>query len=271
MSRINNESKTVFIISDSTGKTAETLFNAVAIQFDISNLETNYFTNVTTLEELSKVIDQAKDVKNAIIAYTLILPEFCEYIEDEADKFDIPTLDILGPPINRFSQILDCQPQLEVGLNYKIDKEIFKKIECVYFNVRVDSGKDLNKLKDADIILIGVSRTSKTPLSMFLAYKNLKVATISLFPEAAPPKELYKISPKVIFGLTISADMLKKIRENRLELMDFSQDSDYASLDRIEEELNHAEEIMNEVGCKKIDITYKGIEEIVEEIISELN
>ncbi len=271
MSIINNVNKTVFIISDSTGKTAETLFNAVAIQFDISNLETSYYTNVTTLGQLAKIIEEAKRVESVIIAYTLILPEFCEYIEDEAEKFSIPTLDILGPPINRFSHIIDCQPQLEVGLNYKIDKEIFKRIECIDFNVRVDSGKDLNKLKDADIILIGVSRTSKTPLSMFLAHKSLKVATISLFPEAAPPKELYEISSEMIFGLNISAHMLKKIRENRLKLMDFSPDSDYASLDRIEEELKHAEEIMNKVSCKKIDITYKSIEEIVVEILGELN
>jgi hypothetical protein len=258
------------MVCDSTGKTAETLFNAVAVQFDIQNLETRYFTNVANLDKLAMIIEEARNEKNVIIAYTMILPEFCEYIESEAEQYDIPTIDILGPFITKFSQILDRQPQLEVGLNYKIDKEVFKRIECLDFNVRVDNGRDLNKLKEADIVLMGVSRTSKTPLSMYLAHYKYKVATIALSPEVIPPREIYEIPGDKIFGLQIEPSVLQKIRENRVKLMDFSQEVGYVKYERIVEELKFAERIMKEVGCRVIDITYKSIEETADEILDNL-
>lgn len=260
----------VFIISDSTGKTAETLFNAVAIQFDINRLETYYFTNVADIIELSEVINQVREYENVMIAYTLVLPELCEYIEEEAERYNIPTIDILGPFINKFSQILDRQPQLEVGLNYHIDQEIFNRIECINFIVRVDNGRELNKLKEADIILIGVSRTSKTPLSMYLAHQKYKVATVALSPEVIPPRELFEISSSKIYGLQIDPAVLQKIRENRLKIMDFSQETGYVKYDRIVEELKYAENIINKIGCKKIDITYKSIEEVASKILASL-
>ncbi len=266
----NENNLVVYIVCDSTGKTAETLFNAIAVQFNINNLETRYFTNVANLEMLSEIIEEARNVENVIIAYTLILPEFCDYIEDEAENYGIPTIDILGPFLTRFSQILDSQPQLEVGLNYKIDKEVFKRIECLDFNIRVDNGRDLNKLKEADIVLMGVSRTSKTPLSMYLAHFKYKVATVALSPEVIPPREIFEIPREKIFGLQIEPSVLQKLRENRVKMMDFSQEIGYVKQERITEELKYAERIMRKVGCRIIDVTYKSVEETAAEILSNL-
>ena len=262
---------TVFIISDFTGKTAETVINSVAIQFEINKLNTKKFTNVSTIDTLTEIINIAKKEKNVILAYTLVLPELCDYLEHEAKKFNLPTMDILGPFINNFSKLLDKQPQLEVGLSYKVSQDIFNKINFIYFNIKCDDGKNLNKLKEADIVLIGVSRTSKTPLSRYLSYQNYKVASISLSPELEPPQELYELSVDKVIGLVIDPIVLQKIRKNRLELMDFSQEINYVKLDRIVEELDYAEKVINRLDCKAIDITYRSIEEIANEIVDKVN
>lgn len=268
MTEKTGDNLTIFVIADSTGKTAETLINSIAIQFDIDSLKFRKFTNVDNISRLSTIINEAKNEENVIIAYTLVLPELCQYIEDEADKYNIPIIDILGPFLTRFSRILDRQPQLEVGLSYNPDLDVINRIKCIDFSVRCDDGKDLNKLKEADIVLIGVSRTYKTPLSIFLSHRKYKVATISLSPEVIPPRELYEIESEKIVGLMTKPSFLQKVRQNRLKQMDFCQKgSGYVNLDRIKEELNYAEKIIDEIECKKVDISYKSVEDIAFEII----
>ncbi|AGB41783.1 hypothetical protein Halha_1872 [Halobacteroides halobius DSM 5150] len=258
----------VFLISDFTGKTAETVINSVSIQFDMGHIETKKFNNVSTISRLTEIINQAKEEKKVILAYTLVLPELCDYLENQANKYDIPTMDILGPFMNQFSQILNQQPQLEVGLSYNLDHGVMEKMKCIDFNSRCDDGKDLNKLKKADIILIGVSRTSKTPVSMYLANQNYKVATISLAPEVSLPQELHEVNSNKIVGLTIKAGSLQKIRQHRLDLMEFDSKSGYTKIKRIKEELNYAQEIMDDIGCKRIDVTNVAVEDIANQIIA---
>ncbi len=259
----------IFIISDFTGKTAETVINSVAIQFDIQEIKTKKFTSVSEINQLSSIIDQAKKEENAILAYTLVLPELCDYIEVEAMKNSIPTIDIMGPLMNEFSQILNQQPLLEVGLSYEIDQELYQRVNSIKFSSRYDEGKNLNKLKEADYVLIGVSRTYKTPLSIYLANKNYKVANFSLSAEMNPPQELYQLSPEKIVGLMIDATLLQKIRRNRIKMMDFDHKIDYTKLEKIEQELENARDIMDDLGCRIIDSSYKGIEEIAMEILNE--
>lgn len=261
------ENLSVFVLSDYTGKTAETVVDSVIVQFEVEQIEIKRFSDITTIDELKDIIQQAKEA-GAVIAYTLVAPELCDYVEKETSMFDIPTIDILEPFLTRFSKILEQQPQLEVGLSYKISHEAFQKMNCIDYSMRCDEGQDLNKLKEADIILIGVSRTSKTPLSMYLSNYNYKVANLSLSPEVDLPQEIYQIDADKIIGLTIDAKSLHKIRKNRLEVMDFKPVSNYTNLDRIKEELDFAQQIMAELNCKVIDVTDTAIEEIAAQILN---
>ncbi|AZO94269.1 pyruvate, water dikinase regulatory protein [Halocella sp. SP3-1] len=258
---------TIYTISDFTGKTVNTVVKSVMIQFDLAPASIKKFNNVCSLEKLSGIIEQAREEENPILAYTLVLPELCQYLEDRAAEYNLPAIDIIGPYLNQFSEIIDRQPQLEIGLSYQIDHEVFQRIECIDFSVRCDDGRDLNKLTGADFIIIGVSRTSKTPLSMYLAHQQYRVATISLSPEVIVPAELYEIPTEKIIGLSIDPRVLQKIRSYRVELMDFSSEIDYVKLPRIKEEIAYANQVMDEVASKIIDVSYKSIEEIAVEIL----
>jgi hypothetical protein len=267
---ISENELTVFAISDFTGKTAETILNSVAIQFDNDRIKIKKFSDISDIDKLESIIDEAMQVDNILLAYTIVLPELSAYLENEAKRLDLPIIDILGPMINSFSQALDQQPQLEVGLSYNIDYEIFEKISCIDFSLRCDDGRNLNKLKEADLVLVGVSRTSKTPLSIYLSQQNYNVATVSLSPEVIPPKELYELDSNKIIGLTIDSECLQKVRENRIKLMAFNQGGDYVSMDRIEEELKYAKKIMKKIDARVIDVTNKAIEDIADEILNKI-
>ncbi len=266
MSNINDVDLSVYIVSDFTGNTANTLINAVAIQFDTERIKIKKFTDISTIDKLAEIIKEAKKYDNIILAYTLVLPELCDYIESKAAEFNIPTIDIMGPLINKFSQTLEAQPQLEVGLKYNLPKKSLEKIDCIQFSTRCDDGKNLNRLKEADLVLIGVSRTFKTPLSIYLSCQNYKVATISLAPEVEPPQELFDVDKKRVIGLISKTSNLQRIRQKRLQLMNFNQQVNYAQIDRIETELSYAKMIMKKVGCRIIEVTDKSIEEIAAEI-----
>ena len=133
--------------------------------------------------------------------------------------------------------------------------------------MQYDDGKDPRGLSRADVVLIGVSRTSKTPLAMFLAHKRLKVANLRLVPEVAPPDELFTLAPNKIVGLTITAEKLYEIRRERLKAMGLDEKASYAQLDRIKEELEYAENIMKKIGCPQIDVSNKAVEEIASNIL----
>lgn len=257
----------IFVLSDYTGKTAETVIDSVIVQFEIENVKIKRFSDIVDIDELENIINQAKE-EGAIIAYTLVSPELCDYLEKETSMFDIPTIDILEPFLTRFSKILEQQPQLEVGLSYKISHEAFQKMNCIDYSMRCDEGQDINKLKEADIILLGVSRTSKTPLSMYLSNYNYKVANLSLSPEVKLPQEIYEIPSEKIIGLTIEAERLHKIRKNRLKVMEFKPVSNYTDLERIKKELNYAQKIMSKLDCEIIDVTNTAIEEIAAQILN---
>ena len=259
----------LFILSDHTGKTAETVIDSVIVQFEVENIELKRFSDIADIDELENIVNKAKK-EGAVIAYTLVSPELCDYLEKETSMYDIPTIDILEPFLTRFAKILEQQPQLEVGLSHKVSQESFKKMNCIDYSIRCDEGQDLNKLTEADIILLGVSRTSKTPLSMYLSNYNYKVANLSLSLEVEVPQEIYDIPSERIFGLTIEAENLHKIRKNRLKVMDFKPVSNYTDLTRIKKELNYAEEIMDELDCKTINITDTAIEEIAAQILDSI-
>jgi len=250
----------VYVVSDSVGETAELVVKAVATQFNGGQVEVRRSSYVEEIDDIEDVLLLAKDSR-AIIAYTIVIPELKEFLDRRAKDEGILAVDLLDPLMNAFETKLGREPHHQPGLVRKLDEEYFRKIEAIEFAVKYDDGRDPRGILKADIVLIGVSRTSKTPLSMFLAHKRFKVANVPLVPEVPPPEELYKIPRKNCIGLIISPDKLNEIRKERLKSLGLASRANYASYQRILEELDYAEKIMKRVGCPVIDVSNKAIEE----------
>lgn len=173
----------------------------------------------------------------------------------------IESVDLLSSIIHKMSTKSDSKPLREAGLIRKMDKSYFERVEAIEFAVKYDDGKDPRGLLKADLVLVGISRTSKTPLSMYLANKHIKVANVPLVPEVPIPKELANVDPRKIIGLTNSPEKLNTIRVERLKSMGLSGSANYAKLDRILEELDYSEEVMKNLKCPVINVANKAIEE----------
>jgi [pyruvate, water dikinase]-phosphate phosphotransferase / [pyruvate, water dikinase] kinase len=257
---ILEEKEVVYVVSDSVGETAEFVVKAVATQFNGGNVEIRRNSYVEDFEDIEDVIIVAKEGKS-IIAYTIVIPELKNYLDLRAQEENISAIDLLSPLMNAFSTSFNKQPHHRPGLMRKLDEEYFRKIEAIEFAVKYDDGRDPRGILKADIVLIGVSRTSKTPLSMYLAHKRFKVANVPLVPEVPAPEELFQIPRKNCIGLIISPDKLNEIRTERLKALGLGSKANYASYERILEELDYAEKIMKRVGCPIINVSNKAIEE----------
>jgi len=215
---------------------------------------------------LEEIVEEAKSCRS-IIAFTLVIPELREYLKKLAEENDIPAVDILGPMLEAISRITQKPPKLEPGLMRRLDEYYFNKVEAIEFAVKYDDGKDPKGILRADVVLIGVSRTSKTPVCMYLAHKRIKAANVPLMPEVTPPEELFQIPKNRVIGLTINPKQLYQIRQERLKTIGLSSGADYASYDRILKELDYAEEVMKRIGCPIIDVTNRAVEETASKIL----
>ncbi len=262
----------IYVLSDSIGETGEQVAKAGISQFNIKDYEIRRFPFITEKQQIEEIISEAKE-ERAVILFTMVLEELRNDIKAEAEKHQIPYIDIMTPVIGAMEQVFENVPRREPGLIRRLDEKYFKKVEAIEFAVKYDDGKDPRGLKKADIILVGISRTSKTPLSMYLAHKNLKVANVPLVPEVCPPKELFEVDNRKIIGLTTNPLKLIEIRQERLKALGLKQEANYASMERILEELDYAEAIMKRVGCPVIDVSSKAVEEsasIILEIFKEI-
>lgn len=263
---MKNSMPTIFAISDSIGETAEAVARAAASQFSNGLIDVVRIPYVSTPDQLSEVVQEAAQL-NCIICHTLVSPDLRKALADEAEKYALLTVDIMGPMLNGLAKIVDSAPKLTPGLIHKLDQEYFKRVEAVEFAVKYDDGKNPWGLLKADIVLVGVSRTSKTPLSMYLAHKKLKVANVPLVPEVPPPEELFQVPPHKIVGLVIDAIQLNEIRQERLKAMGLSGNANYASVERIVLELEYARGIMKRLRCPVIDVSNKAVEETANRIL----
>ena len=259
----------VYVISDSVGETAELIVKAVAAQFNGGNVEIYHKSYVQQIEDIEDVINLSK-YSNSIIAYTIVIPFLKEYLDKRARAEGIITIDLMSPLLDAFSQTFNKAPKREPGLMRKLDANYFRRVKAIEFAVKYDDGRDPQGLKRADIVLIGISRTSKTPLSIYLAHKGLNVANIPLVPEIAPPDELFEIGRNICVGLVITPDKLNEIRKERLKSLGLTAHVNYANLDRILEELFYAEKIMKRLGCPIIDVSNKAVEETADLILEML-
>ncbi|MBT2659267.1 kinase/pyrophosphorylase [Bacillus sp. ISL-18] len=254
------QKEVVYVVSDSVGETAGFVVKAVATQFNGGQVDIRRNSYVEDFEDIEDVLLLAVK-SNSIIAYTIVIPALKGYLDRRAAEEGIMAVDLLSPLMNAFETKFNKEPHHRPGLMRKLDEEYFRKIEAIEFAVKYDDGRDPRGLLKADIVLIGVSRTSKTPLSMYLAHKRFKVANVPLVPEVQPPDELFQIPRKNCIGLIISPDKLNEIRKERLRALGLASRANYASFERILKELDHAEKIMKRVGCPIIDVSNKAVEE----------
>lgn len=255
-----------YVVSDSIGETAELVVRAAAIQYNGGHVNIERVPYVTEPSHVMEILEEAA-ARKSVITFTMVKPELRKLIRDEADKRGIPWVDVLGPMMEAMGKVLAGQPKLQPGLVHQLDDEYFRKVEAIEFAVKYDDGKDPRGVLRADFTLIGVSRTSKTPVSMYLAQRRLKVANIPLVPEVPPPDELFQVPPHRVIGLTINPQQLNSIRKERLKTLGLSAQANYADLERILQELEYAESVMRKIGCPIIDVTNKAVEETAAKIL----
>lgn len=233
---------------------------AAASQYEGIGFDIRRIPFIDDIEMIDEILKSALE-NQALVAYTLVVPELKEYLERQAQLLGIRSVDILGPMITEIGKMVDLVPTAKPGLVHQLDEDYFKKVEAIEFAVKYDDGKDARGILRADVILVGVSRTSKTPLSMYLAHKRVKATNVPLVPEVPPPDELFMVSPRKCIGLTINPEQLNGIRTERLKSLGLTAQANYASLDRILLELEYAEKIMKRIGCPVINVTNKAVEE----------
>lgn len=262
---------TMFIVSDSVGETAELVAKAAAIQYrqGLEAVSLKRFSHIEDETQLKEIVLLAKE-QNAVIVYTLVKTSMRLKLKEECKSQGIRYIDLIGPIVDQLGDELGEKPLEEPGLVRKLDEDYFKKIDAIEFAVKYDDGRDPRGILKADIVLIGISRTSKTPLSQYLAHKRFKVANVPLVPEVEPPEELFKIDPKKCFALIISPEKLNSIRKERLIALGLKDDANYARFDRIEAEIKHFKEVTDKIGCQVIDVTSRAVEETANDIMTEL-
>ena len=257
----------IYVVSDSVGETAELVTKAAISQFNGSGMILKRFPYVEDKANIDEVLSLTL-ADRGMIAYTLVKPDMRDYIKRRAEQAGIIAVDLIGPIMDKIQAFSGKLPLCEPGLVRKLDEDYFKKVEAIEFAVKYDDGRDPRGLLKADIILIGVSRTSKTPLSQYLAHKRLKVANVPLVPEVDPPEELFKVPAEKCFGLKISPEKLNNIRRERLISLGLNDQASYANIGRIKDELTFFEKIVNKINCPIIDVTNKAVEETANVILN---
>lgn len=251
----------IYLISDSVGETARSVMQAALSQFDLEEqYEVRRFPYVVENADMKDILTSAES-ENALVIYTLAGKELQELTKNFCQSHQLSFVDLLSPLLEMIAEKTQQEPLYEAGALHKLNKNYFKRMDAIEFAVKYDDGKDARGLLEADIILLGISRTSKTPLSIYLGNKNIKVANLPLVPEVPLPKEVFEIDSHKLVGLTNSLEKLNHIRLERLRAMGLSENANYANFDRICEELEYSNRVMRRLGCPVIDVSNKAIEE----------
>ncbi len=265
-----NNILTIFVISDSAGETATKLAQATMAQFPTVEFNLYRKTFVNDKESLIKALTDAKK-HDAMILFTMINEDLLALLQNFCAESDLYSFDVLSSTINEIEARSGIKPSREQGALHHLNKNYFKRIKAMEFAVKYDDGKDPRGFLEADVVLLGVSRTSKTPLSLFLANKNLKVANLPLVPQAHIPKQLWEVDPKKIVGLTNDPDVLNSIRKERMRAYGLNPDTAYSDIDKIRAELEFAGDLYEKLGCVVINVASLSIEETASMIMNALN
>ncbi len=252
------------IISDATGETATRLVAALEAQFPDQPFEEVRHPRVETVDDLMLAVSRAKG-RPAVLVYTIVKPELREAMRDLCRQAKLHYCDILGPPLASIAKVSGMAAQMKPGARPPLDSAYFRRMAAIEFAVKYDDGVG-SGLRESDIVLVGVSRTSKTPLSMYLGYLGYKTANVPIVKGIEPPADLFAIDAAKVVGLTIGPDRLAEIRRERARLMRGARQS-YAGIVEIYEELDQAAAVHRRLGCPVIDVTELSVEETAQRVI----
>ncbi len=258
----------IFLISDSTGETLERIFLSLKAQFKNIDYKVNSYSFTRTENQISKILEIAEKEENSIILYTIVDNNLAKNLANLCNKKRIPCFGVLGSLILNFSKLFNQKASHEPSGQHVLDEEYYNRIEAIQYTMNHDDGNLLNDIEKSDIILLGVSRTSKTPTSIYLANKGYKTANIPLINNNSIPKNL-KNNPQnfCIIGLTTEAERLADIRKNRINSLKNTKSQDYTNLDKIKKEVEDAKNTFRKYKWPTIDVTRKSVEETAASII----
>lgn len=263
----SDSTRTIFILADGTGETAEKVSQAALTQFRGIEVQTETFTRVRSKFEIREIMERAAK-EHAFVVYTVIDPEHREFIQSTAVELQVEVSDLIGGLVLKLGHVFGVPPLFATGIKHQLDEEYFRRIEAVEFAVKSDDGQSLQNLKRADMVLVGLSRTSKTPLSMYLAHKGYKVANVPLVPEIPPPKEMFDLDQERVYALIIDLNSLVRVRHQRLRQLGLPPDAEYAARENIARELRWCREFYaRHPTWPVVDTSGRAVEETAAELI----
>ena len=258
----------IYLISDSTGETIDRIFLAIKAQFQDFDYSDHQYSFTRTENQILKILELAKKHENSIILYTIVDNNLAKYLEKETRKLKIPCFGVIGDLISNFSKIINQTATHIPSAQHTLDGEYYKRIEAIQFTMNHDDGNLIEDIIKSDIILLGVSRTSKTPTSIYLANKGFKTSNIPLVNENSVPSYLKKNpKEKCVVGLIAEPMRLIDVRKNRMNFLKEKHVTDYTNLNKIEKETLKAKETFKKYQWPIVDVTRKSVEETAASII----
>lgn len=263
---------TVHVLSDALGNTACEVVLAAAAQFEEGSFTIARLPKVSHIDQVEKYFANKIARRDPMaVFYTIVEPDLRAEVADFLSRYRLPAVDLMGPAVGALSVLLRCEPRGIPGVTHRTDERYFHRIEAMEYFVEHDDGRGADDLSDADIVLLGISRTSKTPLSMYLAFQGYKVANIPLALGMRPPQSIYEVDPMRLFGLLSTTDVIAGIRDSRLgDDMSRAHAGSYADPEEITREMEEAHALMKRLGCFVVRTDAKAIEESAAEIMGHL-
>jgi len=258
----------IYLISDSTGETLDRIFLALKAQFKNIEYKVHSYSFTRTENQILKILEDAKKNENSVILYTIVDNNLAKYLANVSDQKKIPCFGVLGNLILNFSKILNQKASHEPSGQHALNEEYYDRIEAIQFTMSHDDGNLLNDVEKSDIILVGVSRTSKTPTSIYLANKGFKTSNIPLVNENSLPKKL-RANPQItcVVGLNTEPERLVDLRKNRMNSLKETENTKYTSIENIKKEIVNAKKTFQKYRWPSIDVTRKSVEETAASII----
>jgi len=258
----------IYLISDSTGETLDRIFLALKAQFRNIEYKVHSYSFTRTENQILKILEDAERSQNSVILYTIVDNNLAKYLANVSDEKKIPCFGVLGNLILNFSKILNQKASHEPSGQHVLNDEYYERIEAIQFTMNHDDGNLVNDIEKSDIILVGVSRTSKTPTSIYLANKGFKTSNIPLVNENSLPKKLRE-NPQLtcVVGLNTEAERLVDLRKNRMNSLKETENIKYTNIDNIKKEIEEAKKTFRKYRWPSIDVTRKSVEETAASII----
>ena len=258
----------IYLISDSTGETLDRIFLALKAQFKDFNYKIHQYSFTRTKNQILKILDICKKNKNSIILYTIVDDNLAKFLTQESNKIKIPCFGVLGDLIISFSKLLNKKASHIPSGQHVLNEEYYNRIEAIQFTMNHDDGNSINDIEKSDIILLGVSRTSKTPTSIYLANRGYKTSNVPIINSNSIPKKI-KDNPKIccIVGLVVEPNRLHDVRKNRMSTIKENENTQYTKLETIQKEINESKKIFKKYQWPVIDVTRKSVEETAASVI----